>query len=88
MRPNSYSPISIQNQINLSLLSKNDIIDQKWPKCPKIIKMETLDRGRILAEMNLRAENMRTQDDPFDLKNRREKSYLVRFEVRTWSLRR
>ena len=42
-----------------------------------MIKMETLDRGRILTEMNLKAENMRSQDDPFYsfyVKNRREKS--------------
>ena len=41
-----------------------------------MIKMETLDRGRILTEMNLKAENMRTQDVPFysDNKKNRRKS--------------
>ena len=42
-----------------------------------MIKMETLDRGRILTEMNLKAENMRSQDDPFYsfyVKKRGEKS--------------
>ena len=53
-----------------------------------MIKMETLDRGRILTEMNLKAENMRSQDDPFYslyIKKRGEK--VVLGKIRTWCLR-
>ena len=40
-----------------------------------MINMESLDRGRTLAEMNWKAENMRTQDVPFysDNKKKQEK---------------
>ena len=55
-----------------------------------MIKMETLDRGRILTEMNLKAENMRSQDDPFYSfyvkKARRKKKVFEK--IRTWCLRR
>lgn len=68
MRPNSYSPISIQNPINLSLLSKNDIIDQKWPKWPKIIKNDQNGDSwpRQDSDGNeLEGWKYAAQDDPF-----------------------
>ena len=52
-----------------------------------MIKMETLDRGRILAEINLKAENMRTQDVPFYSDNKKKTGEKVVFgKIRTWSM--